>query len=320
MYMRAVTPPPDEHLLPVTVVGGDEGTGKTTLLRHLLTHNAGRSLAVVVDDVRTIGLDSRLIAHRDGALLKLTNGCYLCSMDGDVSSALAALRSYVTRPTHVLLEARGATPMRRVAGYGYMPGYRMGGIVVVADADAIRDRLSSPEHGEHLMNQLTSAEILVVNKVDLLVARSYASLREWLTGVLPRVRTIETSHGRVASPLLLGLAPEEAERDARTMASTWETTFRTPGRERAHSSDDGELGPPYRVWTLATPEPVRAIDFRAWGARLPQTVVRGSGVVHIREDPHYRYLFEMVGHHNHLQREQPWGHASPETRLAFVGL
>jgi G3E family GTPase len=319
--MRVVQPPSDEHLLPVTVIGGDSGAGKSALVRHLLTHPEGHSLAFILDDCTPLELHANDIAYREGAFVTLANGCVCCTKDGDVPSALDTLRKRAERPSHVIIEANAAAHLRRVAGYAYMPGYRIDSIVVVADAQTIRHRVELVETSLRVRRQLESAEILVLNKVDLVPARARAVLRDWLTVILPNTHIIETEYGRVGSSLLFGVDPEDAERDALAVSTTWETTFRTPGRRApVRRTEERVSGPSHRVWSLVTSDPISAHDFRAWTTHLPKSIVRGSGVVHISEDPLYRYHFDRVGHRSQVSRHLPWGQATPETRLALVGL
>src|SRR3954469_19613342 len=87
--MRVVQAPPDEPLLPVTVVGGDSGAGKSALIRHLLARPDGRSLAVILDDSASLGLNPTTVSYRDGPFCTLVNGCICCTRDGDFSDALA---------------------------------------------------------------------------------------------------------------------------------------------------------------------------------------------------------------------------------------
>jgi G3E family GTPase len=274
--------------LPLTIVGGDSGAGKSTLLGQLQTQEHNGGVAVVLDV-------------------------------GDLSAELAELRLQLARTAHVLIEARGDSSLRRVAGYGYMPGYRLDGIIVVVNARDIHERLADAELRTGMTAQLRHADILIINKLDVVEHGKRTLHRAWLDEELPKVRVIETIQGRVAGSLLLGMSPTVARQDALAVPATWDTTFRVPRRTGPPRSTDG-AEPRCRVWSIETAEPIAAQRFRSWIATLPRTVVRGTGEVLIEEDPQFRYSFHMIGHRWQLQRERPWGQDAPETQVTLVGM
>ncbi|MFL5606555.1 MAG: GTP-binding protein [Gemmatimonadaceae bacterium] len=274
--------------LPLTIVGGDAGAGKTTLLGQLQGQEHVVGVATLLDV-------------------------------GDLSADLAELRPRLDASAHVLIEARGDSSLRRVAGYGYMPGYRLDGIIVVMNARDIHDRLPDGALRGHMTTHLRDADILIINKLDVVESGKRTLHHAWLDDELPRLRVIETCQGKVAGSLLLGVSPDVARQDARAVPGNWETTYRPPRRNRLMRRTEPEE-PRCRVWSIQTPEPIAAQRFRTWISLLPRTVVRGRGDVLIEEDPQLRYQFNMIGHRWHLQRERPWGSTAPETQLTLVGM
>src|SRR5919112_4942681 len=125
--MHTVMTSPVERLRPLTIVGGAEGVGKSTLLRHLLLNGGHHALAVVVSNLDSLQLDGGDIVARDSTFMTLANGSLCCETDGDVATTLAMLRRRLHPDTHVLLEARHNASMRRFARHGYTPRYRPGG-------------------------------------------------------------------------------------------------------------------------------------------------------------------------------------------------
>jgi G3E family GTPase len=286
--MRVSIAVPEMLRLPLTIVGGDAGAGKTTLLGQLQGQEHVASVATLLDA-------------------------------GDLSADLAELRPRLGASAHVLIEARGDSSLRRVAGYGYMPGYRLDGIIVVMNAREIHDRLPDRELRGRMTTLLRDADILIINKLDVVESGKRTLHHAWLDDELPRLRVIETCQGKVAGSLLLGVSPEVARLDARAVPGNWETTYRPPRRSRLTRRTEPEE-PRCRVWSIQTPEPIGAQRFRTWISLLPRTVVRGRGDVLIEEDPRLRYEFNMIGHRWQLQRERPWGSAAPETQLTLVGM
>jgi G3E family GTPase len=319
--MRVPTAVPDMHRLPLTVVGGEARTGKTTLLRQLVTQQDAGGVAVVFEGLEPPPLESGGPAQVDGAWTTLQNGSLCGALTGDLSAELAELRHRLPSTSHVLVEARGDASLRRVAGYGYMPGYRPDGTVVVMSAHDMDDSLGKTDRREAMTARLRGADILVLNMMDVVPAAARARCRYWLDIEMSRLRVIETTHGRVAGPLLLGMTPDAAKRDARAVSGNWETTtHRTAGRTRPRSTASESAEPACRLWRLETDRAIAARQFRSWISLLPRSVVRGAGDVLIEEDPQLRYQFRMIGHRWQLQREGPWGATAPETRVALVGM
>jgi G3E family GTPase len=318
--MHTVMTSPVERLRPLTIVGGAAGVGKSTLLRHQLLNGGHHPLAVVVSNLDSLQLDGSDIVSRDSTFMTLANGSLCCETDGDVTSTLAMLRKRLHPDTHVLLEARHDASMRRFAGYGYTPGYRLDGTVVVADAKSLDGELEADQFSR-LRTHIGSAEIVVINKLDLLTAQRPQTVRDTVSTMHHTARAIPTSRGRVPPPLLLGVGPDDAEIEDRAVPATWKTSFRpAPRRANAPTESASELEPSYRMWTLSTTEPLTGHDFRYWAAHLPSTIVRARGTVHLSDDHPYRYRFDLVGAHHTLRREDPWGSQTPETRLALVGV
>jgi G3E family GTPase len=318
--MRVSTAVSETTRLPLTIVGGDAGAGKTTLLKQLAGQEHLGGVAVVLDDSEPPRIDPALVARVDGPWTTLTNGSVCGVLAGDLSAELAELRPRLGETIHVLVEARGDGALRRTAGYGYMPGYRLDGIIVVVDVRDIHRRLEDPALRAEMRTALLPADILVINKLDVLEPGKRALHQPWIDDQLPQLRVVETSRGRVAGSLLLGLSPEVARRDPRTVPGNWETTtYRTRAHRRSSRAAE-QAEPPCRVWHIETDEPISAQRFRRWVSLLPRTVVRGGGDVLIEDDPQVRYHFNMIGHRWQLQREQPWGLAAPETQVTLVGM
>ena len=151
----------------LTVVGGYLGAGKTTLLNHVLRDAGDRRLAVLVNDFGAINIDAELIESREGEMLSLTNGCICCGIGGDFIAALARLRDVDDPPEQVVVEASGVADPAQIAVFGDMPGYRRDAVVVVADAETVRARAADEHTGHQVLTQLRAADLLVINKTDL---------------------------------------------------------------------------------------------------------------------------------------------------------
>jgi G3E family GTPase len=317
--MRMPTVIPDTDRVPLTVVGGEARTGKTTLLRQLVSQHHVGGVAVVFDGLEPPPT-SCSPAQIDGPWTTLENGSLCGALTGDISAELAELRHRLPATSHVVIEARGDASLHRVAGYGYMPGYRPDGTVVVMDAHDMDDSLGKTDRREAMTARLRAADILILNKMDSVLPAARARCESWLDTEMSRLRVIETTHARVAGSLLLGVTPDAAQHDARAVAANWETSTYRTARRKALSKAAESAEPPCRLWRVETDQPIAARQFRSWISLLPRSVVRGTGDVLIEEDPRLRYQFRMIGHRWQLRREEPWGATAPETRVALVGM
>jgi G3E family GTPase len=318
--MRVSATVPEASRLPLTIISGEPGAGKTTLLGQLVRQEHDEGLAVILDALEPLHLDARVVARTAGPYTELTNGTRCYALAGELSAELAELRTILAPATHVVLEARGTESLRRIAGYGYMPGYRPDGIIIVMEARALHEGLQDDVKRSQLSSALHAADILIINKVDELEREHRAAPRRWLDDAFPTLRVLETCHGQVAGSLLLGVSPAAARRDARAVPGNWDpVTYHASSRQRQpRASESAE--PRCRLWRIETETSIAAQRFRNWVALLPHTVIRGTGNVLIQEDPGHRYHFHMIGHRWQLQRGEPWGHVAPETQLSLVGL
>lgn len=188
--------------LPVTVIGGYLGAGKTTLVNHLLRHAAGRRLAVLVNDFGELPIDADLIESSDGGTIAIAGGCVCCSFGSDLIAALQQIAVREPRPDHVLVEASGvALPGAVAAAVTLLPRYRVDGVVVLADAETVRERAADRYLADTISRQLDDADLILLAKGDLVAESARASLRQWLESRAP---VIEAHRGQVPLELLLG--------------------------------------------------------------------------------------------------------------------
>ena len=297
-----------QNKIPLTIIGGYLGAGKTTLINRLLRHNEGRRLAVIVNDFGRINIDAELIESRDGDTINLANGCICCTLGGDLAMTLLNLAESANPPDHVIIEASGVADPAQVAQYGHMPGLRLDGVIVLADAEMVRQKARDKYVGEQVRQQLRAADVLLLNKVDLATPESRRAVRAWLAEQVPGARIVETVQGNAPLPLLLG------EEGARPFTPGEQMATAVPPATKHHH----DLA--YETWSWEGREPVQEAAFRAFVAQLPAGVIRGKGILHLAGEPERRAIFQLVGQRWNLKPGEPWGDTPPQSRLALIGL
>ncbi len=185
-----------------TLLGGYLGAGKTTIINHVVRHAGGRGIVVLVNDVAAVNVDAALIADHDGTTLSLTNGCVCCAIADDFAQTLEQIRSMPEPPDQVLMELSGVGEPARVAPWASTAGFRLDGIVVVADADQIVD-LSSREYvADTIAAQLVAADLVLLTKTDL-ATDGGAEARSLITGHTA-APVLEVLDGQVDIDVVLG--------------------------------------------------------------------------------------------------------------------
>ncbi len=274
-------------MIPVTIVGGFLGAGKTTLVNHVL-RAATRRYAVLVNDFGTLNVDAALIVGQDGAVVSLANGCVCCSIGPDLGGTLAQVAARQPAPEYILVETSGVSDPWRVAQMVKLePGVALDAVLVLVDAAAFPNQLADPYLTDTLERQLARADLIILNKTDLAPPDVAAAA---VRRIRPDARLIEVARATLPEALILGTPGMPASRFA---AEPPEHAFRT--------------------WLWQETEPFDQERLAAVLEALPAAVLRLKGVCAIGPEaaPH---LLQLAGRRWSLA---PWD-AAP-TGLVMIG-
>jgi len=190
--------------IPVVVIGGYLGAGKTTLVNGLLRRAQGRRIAVLVNDFGDIDIDADLIEARDDDLLSLAGGCVCCSFGSDLMRALERMRSLEPPPDCILIETSGVgLPGAVAASARLLTGLDLTQIAVMVDARAIRAQAADRYVGDTVVEQLRQAQNLMVSKSEGLTASDFEVLVRWLSQIAPNTPVRRVTQGDLPLDALL---------------------------------------------------------------------------------------------------------------------
>jgi len=195
---------PGKTRLPVTIIGGYLGSGKTTLINHLLRNAGGMRLAVLVNDFGELPIDRDLIEAEDGDIISIAGGCVCCSYGDDLIAAMSKMGELDPIPHHVVLETSGVAIPGPVANtLALLSGIRLDGIVVMADAETVADRVADRFIGDTVRRQLADADIIVANKTDLVDPDTTRERLGLLRDIGGGGIVVAAEHGRLPPPVIL---------------------------------------------------------------------------------------------------------------------
>ena len=182
--------PWDGRRVPVTLLGGYLGAGKTTIINELLARTT-KPIAVLVNDAGAVNVDAKLIRRRDRDTIEFTDGCVCCSLSQGLGIAFDQLRERPIPPEHVILEMSGVANPERVAPWTKSAGFVLDGIIVLVDAEQFLDDEAHEVIGDTLRTQVQAADLIITTKLDLIDAATLDRVRARLNQLAPGTPILE---------------------------------------------------------------------------------------------------------------------------------
>jgi cobalamin biosynthesis protein CobW len=321
--------------IPVTVVTGFLGSGKTTLIRHLLKNANGRKLAVLVNEFGAEGVDGDILKSCADAdcpeenIVELANGCICCTVADEFIPTIELLLSRRVKPDHILIETSGlALPKPLLKAFDW-PQIRsritVDGVIALADAEAVAAGRFAPDPAaveaqrsadanldhetplsEVFEDQICCADLVLLTKADLAGEAGLQAARAVIAAEMPRaVPMLPVTDGLIDPRLILGLGAA-AEDDLTARPSHHDG-------EEAHEHDD------FASVVVELPE-ISDIDALVSSIKRlarEQNILRAKGYLAIAGKP-MRLLVQSVGARVQHQFDQPWGVRPRRSRLVLI--
>jgi len=259
--------------LTATILSGFLGAGKTSVIQHLLVTGSGPGLFIMINDFGSINIDEALIRDRRVTSFALTNGCVCCSIGDDLERGLH--EATVHGAEHVLIEASGVADPRATSDrLQALTAINAPSIVTVVDCASVQER-ADDYCGDIVIAQICSADLVLLNKVDIVGASGNVSVANWIGEIAPHVVSVPCVHGRVPAELVLGL-PSNQKR-----------------RHESHRSESHDHSVQFEEARIRLQGAITIDALRSLLAQLPTTVVRGKGFVLVKGRGWM--LFQLVG-------------------------
>ncbi|WOH65441.1 GTP-binding protein [Bradyrhizobium sp. BWA-3-5] len=286
--------------VPVLLVTGFLGAGKTTVVNHLLAHAEGRRIAAVVNDFGAINIDAELIAGASDGVVSLSNGCICCSLEADLLRTLATLLRRDPPPEFIVIETSGvadpADIVRNLMDPLIWKEAPLDTVLCVVDATTTAAALNEDAL---LRSQLRAADVVALSKIDLVDAARSAQLREAIRGLHPAAAVVDALHGEVPVTLLFPVDVDRA-------LAPREVGLQRPKADRFETLS----------WTSERPISLPRLQ-QAIG-RLAPRLIRAKGLVETVEQPGRLMVFQLAGGRATLAPGGPLTVGVLRTRIVFI--
>jgi G3E family GTPase len=294
--------------VPVVLVAGFLGAGKTTVVNHLLAHADGRRIAAVVNDFGAINIDAELIAGAADGVVSLSNGCICCSLEGDLLRTLAALLRRDPRPELIVIETSGvADPTDIVRNLMDPVIWReapLETVLCVVDATTPVAMLDDAL----LRSQMRAADVVALSKVDLADAEACTQVRDAVRARRPAAVVVDAPHGEVPHALLF---PADVDHVPREPGLREHFGLRQLGQSRPAADRFETLS-----WT--SERPVSLSRLQQAINRLAPRLARAKGLFDTLEQPRKSMVFQFAGGRATLAPGATLAAGMPRTRIVFV--
>jgi G3E family GTPase len=327
--------------IPVTVLTGYLGAGKTTLLNRILSEPHGKKYAVIVNEFGEIGIDNDLVVGADEEVFEMNNGCICCTVRGDLVRIIDGLMRRKGKFDAIIVETTGLADPAPVAQTFFMDDSigrkaKLDAVVTVADAKWLQERLRDAPEAK---NQIAFADVILLNKTDLVAADELSEIEGRIRGINPYARVHRTERCQIALPEVLGRNAFDLDRILEIEPDFLDGDHHGHDHEHGHDHDGHDHGHGHhrhdggslkhyhdeemQSFSLRTERPLDADKFFPWVQDLVQkegpNILRCKGILSFKDDEE-RFVFQGVHMILDGDHQRPWNEGEKrESRIIFIG-
>jgi G3E family GTPase len=339
----SLMPAPDSaSKIPVTVLTGYLGAGKTTLLNRILSEPHGKKFAVIVNEFGEIGIDNDLVVNADEEVFEMNNGCICCTVRGDLVRIIDGLMRRKGKFDAIIVETTGLADPAPVAQTFFMDEAvgaktKLDAVVTVADAKWLADRLKDAPEAK---NQIAFADVILVNKTDLVTPEELSELEARIRGLNPYARLHRTQRARIDINEVLGRNAFDLDRILDIEPSFLNSDEHHHDHDHDHDHHHGhdhDHGHAHhhgnglkhyhdeemQSVSIKTDKPLDPDKFFPWIQDLVATdgpsILRCKGILSFKDDAE-RFVFQGVHMILDGDHQRPWrADEKRDSRIVFIG-
>ena len=311
--------------IPITLLTGYLGSGKTTLINHILTNNKNNKIAVIVNDIGEVNIDASLIekdglvSQKDESLVALSNGCICCNLKMDlVEQILEIVRQ--NKFDHIIIEASGICEPIPIAQTITMINEMcksdicyLDSVVTITDAlrlarefncgeDLEKENIDDEDLEKLIIEQLEFCNIIILNKVSDISKKELKEVKSIIKSIQPHAKIIETDYSKVDIDKVIDTNLFDFEEAA--MSAGWIEALENP-EEEDESGELLEYGISTFVYYKRSPFN-RRLFYKFLEEKWDKSIIRVKGVVYFTDELNMAYMFETAGNSKSLTPTGPW--------------
>ncbi len=297
--------------IPILALTGFLGSGKTSLLNHLLKENQGLKIGVIVNDFGSINIDSMLVARQTDSKLELSNGCICCaSEDSGLDDAISQLAHIGSTLDYIVIEASGLAEPKELVNILEQSKNKMAhldSVIALIDAENV---LEMEKKHPDFFKQLAIADIIILNKIDLVTKQKLKEIEGYLEFLGIGAQIIKAENGAVDTRLLLD-------------ADTLKRRIAPKGSQVSLRDSDNHtdhLHETFKKVSFSSNKPIDPRGFEEYmNAKIPKGIYRAKGFVYFGiKGLEQKFIFQLVGKRFSLKLDN-WRGQVPKTDLVFIG-
>lgn len=324
-----------KQIVPITLLTGYLGSGKTTLVNNILANKSGLKIAVIVNDIGEVNVDASLIQkggivnQSDDSLVALSNGCICCTLKTDLIKQITDITE-TNRFDYIVIEASGIcepvpiaqtiTAMSEMSSRFMIPEIcRLDCVVTVVDAlrmakefscgdDLDKENIDDEDIENLLIQQIEFCNVIVMNKIDEIGTDELNRLRTVIKKLQPSAEIIETNYSKFDLDKIIDSKRFNFQKAS--ASAGWIEELEKDEEEREEGETE-EYGISTFVYYRREPFSLNKFDWYA-NSEWPKNIIRSKGVAYFEENPEMSYLFEQAGTQKKLTEAGQWLCTAPK--------